>query len=389
MRHPDINNCPLCGKPISKYNIYGHITKEHPDITLNEYKQKYLGWIIPCDVCGELFPSEEKMIRHKQFNHGFKSLKHIERETHKNNMKMEYSCQICNFGVPNKSSLAKHIKKCHPEMSLLDYYIKYMNPENPSMKCLECGQPLRFRGLGKGIANFCSFSCSTSWYAKNTNRIETAMSTLKERKKKDPNLQLMPNHLKYWTNKGLTEEQARLKVRERQQTFTLEKCIQKYGEIDGRLRWKQRQDKWITNYKKRNFSKISQELFWNIFDKLPIELKSSTYFAQNNNGQKDESGKNHEYKIETVDSYAKLDFYIKGIDLCIEFDGDYWHGKHLSRADVNKTRNQNREQNIVNFNPNIEFIHVKEHEYKSDKDIITNNLIKKILEKYESRIPTI
>lgn len=48
----------------------------------------------------------------------------------------------------------------------------------------------------------------------------------------------------YWLNKGYTEKEAILKVYERQQTFSLEKCIQKYGKRLGRKKWKERQIKW-------------------------------------------------------------------------------------------------------------------------------------------------
>lgn len=50
--------------------------------------------------------------------------------------------------------------------------------------------------------------------------------------------------LDYWLNKGLTEEEAKIALKERQTTFSLEKCIEKYGEIEGTKRWKERQDKW-------------------------------------------------------------------------------------------------------------------------------------------------
>lgn len=50
--------------------------------------------------------------------------------------------------------------------------------------------------------------------------------------------------LNYWLNQGYSEEEARLKQSDRQRTFTLEKCIEKYGQVNGYKVWKQRQDKW-------------------------------------------------------------------------------------------------------------------------------------------------
>lgn len=50
--------------------------------------------------------------------------------------------------------------------------------------------------------------------------------------------------LKYYTNKGMTNEQATIALSTRQATFTLEKCILKDGIEAGTARWQNRQDKW-------------------------------------------------------------------------------------------------------------------------------------------------
>ena len=50
--------------------------------------------------------------------------------------------------------------------------------------------------------------------------------------------------LEYWINKGFTEEEAKIKQKERQTTFTLQKCIETYGTEEGTRIWQQRQDKW-------------------------------------------------------------------------------------------------------------------------------------------------
>jgi endogenous inhibitor of DNA gyrase (YacG/DUF329 family) len=387
MRHPEISNCPICGIPMTQIGIFHHLKAKHPEITVNEYKSKYLGWNVACDICGEMFPTEKKMIRHKQFRHNFKTEKYLSRENHVKNLPMNFVCEICKKPIPNKNSLTKHIKKFHPEVSLIDYYIKYLNPENPTMKCLECGTPVKFRGLASGFAKFCSFSCSTKWFAQNTNRISDAMETLKAKKIENPDYQLHPAQIRYWILKGFTEEQAREKVSERQKTFSLKKCIEKYGEIEGKKRWKLRQERWINNYKKRNFSKISQQLFWSIYEKMPESLKPNIFFAENDNGIKDETGKNHEYKMETSKSFVKLDFYIPCLNYCLEFDGDYWHGDKCNNGQVNKARNENRDIAIKEQNPGIILVHIKEKDYKADKETVTNDVIKDILYRYGT-LPT-
>ena len=65
----------------------------------------------------------------------------------------------------------------------------------------------------------------------------------------------------FWTTRGYSEEEAAEKVRERQRTFTLEKCILKYGEQEGVRRWQERQDKWLKSFN----------------DKTPEELADINY----------------------------------------------------------------------------------------------------------------
>jgi len=55
---------------------------------------------------------------------------------------------------------------------------------------------------------------------------------------------ILPNQIGYWIKLGYTDEEAVELVRERQTTFSLDKCIEKYGEIEGLQRWEARQAKW-------------------------------------------------------------------------------------------------------------------------------------------------
>lgn len=54
-----------------------------------------------------------------------------------------------------------------------------------------------------------------------------------------------PTKLSYYLNKGMTEEEAKAALKERQSTFSLKKCIEKYGEEEGTKRFKERQEKWL------------------------------------------------------------------------------------------------------------------------------------------------
>jgi len=57
-------------------------------------------------------------------------------------------------------------------------------------------------------------------------------------------LNTFSTNINYWINKGFNIEEAKLKLKERQATFTLEKCISKYGKEKGIERFNERQRKW-------------------------------------------------------------------------------------------------------------------------------------------------
>jgi hypothetical protein len=52
------------------------------------------------------------------------------------------------------------------------------------------------------------------------------------------------NNKNYWINLGYSEEESIKKVSERQSTFSLEKCLDKYGDKEGHKIWQDRQKKW-------------------------------------------------------------------------------------------------------------------------------------------------
>jgi hypothetical protein len=122
----------------------------------------------------------------------------------------------------------------------------------------------------------------------------------------------LPTQLKYWLKKGFSKEDAARLHSDRQQTFTLEKCIDKYGEELGREKWKARQEKW----KAKVFndvqwigggkSRISMDLFEKLEETGALMGSTEKYI-------RDES------------VVFKYDFCVKSKLKIIEFNGDYWH----------------------------------------------------------------
>jgi len=122
----------------------------------------------------------------------------------------------------------------------------------------------------------------------------------------------VPTQLKYWIKKGYDEESAKKMLSERQATFTLEKCISKYGEIEGTKKWEARQLKWKESvfndlqWIGGGKSKISDNLF------TLLNIDGSLY------------GKNERF-IRNDSIVYKYDFCVKTNRKIIEFNGDYWH----------------------------------------------------------------
>lgn len=67
----------------------------------------------------------------------------------------------------------------------------------------------------------------------------------KKRKTVEENPQNRSNRLEYWIARGMTEQEAKEALSARQSTFSLEKCISKYGKERGFELWKNRQTKWL------------------------------------------------------------------------------------------------------------------------------------------------
>lgn len=123
------------------------------------------------------------------------------------------------------------------------------------------------------------------------------------------------------------EEEARKLLKERQSTFSLDKCIKNYGEEEGLKKWQERQDKWQTTLLSKSeeeiaeinslkivgkASKISQELF------NKIDLNGARYHS-----------KNGELGIRLKTNKIVYPDFIFNSKI-IEFYGDKWHANPKS-----------------------------------------------------------
>jgi len=261
-------------------------------------------------------------------------------------------CAIC--GLYGKK-LQFHIQMVH-KLSVPDYKKIYNSPIVCESLLTKQSESMKGKN-NPGYNHGGKYSAFSDKFIGNTTK-EEAIDKMKKTKRNNP--QNENTKLEYYTSKGHFTEEAEKLLSERQSTFSLDKCIEKYGEEKGRKKWLERQEKWHKNFKKSNFSKISQELFWNVIEK--IENLENIYFAQlSENKEKDISGTNNEYKLK-LEKLILPDFLDLEQKKIIEFDGVYWHGE-VGRG--NKKREAERD-NILQKN-GFKVLRIDENEYKKDK----------------------
>jgi hypothetical protein len=134
------------------------------------------------------------------------------------------------------------------------------------------------------------------------------------------------NQVQYWIDRGYSEDESKVKVSERQKTFTLDKCIEKYGEEEGKKVYTDRQNKWqnslLSNGNlKYGYSSISQELFYSIIlEYKNIKELENVFFAT----------KNKEFRLNKKESSIWIyDFTDLNKKKIIEYNGDQYHGNPL------------------------------------------------------------
>jgi hypothetical protein len=182
----------------------------------------------------------------------------------------------------------------------------------------------------------------------------------------------------YWIKKGFTLQEAKLKVSERQKTFTLDLCIEKYGEENGKQVYTDRQNKWQKSLSKNGnlksgYSAISQQLFYSILEKYPLDYNfENIYFAT----------KNSEYRIDRKDngSIWIFDYTDLNKKKIIEYNGDQYHanpskyeGKmcsHPFRKNLTAEEIWQKDANKIADAENIGFkvLTIWDSEYKKDKN---------------------
>lgn len=139
--------------------------------------------------------------------------------------------------------------------------------------------------------------------------------------------------IEYWLNKNFTIDEASDKISEIQSTFSLEKCISKYGEEQGIVKWRERQEKWQNNLNSKtdeekleiNRKKISRNTFYSnesiiYFDKLIEDINKDIIDFNYDIYYKD-----NEYYLNNGKNFYLYDFTIPSLKIIIEYNGSHVH----------------------------------------------------------------
>jgi len=196
-------------------------------------------------------------------------------------------------------------------------------------------------------------------------------------------LDVNPTQLAYWLKRGYSDEESKKKISDRQKTFTLEKCIEKHGEIEGLKIWNERQRKWSEKieekYKNGDFVKFRKdmtsspenELFKSLVEKLNI--KDRSYYGNN---------QYFRYFKEIGRTFSYDFVHDRKI---IEFNGDYWHcnpkfyNKNYYHKYLQMTAEEiwdnNKIKNDIIIKEGYEVLSIWENDYKNNKEKVIQECI--------------
>jgi hypothetical protein len=326
---PVVKKCERCGNDFLASSNYVHFCEDCKIITDNERKQRSYKKVM-----------EKK--HKKMIENGIEGI--------------DYIIDLWS-GEPTKSINNKHFKSKYPGKTIEDYIREFPNAplvcEKTSNRLSEVMSSFMNRpevkeyysNLFKGDKNPNAKCNTTEEYRKSispfSKSFKNYVGMTDEEKEKQIREYLQcdrddrnTNQVKYWINKGYSEEDAKKKVSERQRTFTLEKCIAKYGEEEGTRRYTERQTKWSAKveamYQQGMFSKVPLMQNSSIFSKFEKDMVDSIINELDLDLDIDDINcyKNSQFQLSNVneDCNNKIFSYdFKFENKIIEFNGDFWH----------------------------------------------------------------
>ena len=286
----------------------------------------------------------------------------------------EYEAKVKIFEI--QSSASKQVKN-RSILSKVNLINKGMNKEDADRFMQKKSQFSKEFWIDRGLTEDNAM--------KKISRLQSINSDkLSQKRKELPNKYsaTTQTQLGYWIKNGYSDEEAKLKLKERQSTFTLDKCIKKYGYKIGETVYNLRQTKWreklVDNGSLASgYSKISQELFNNIILEYQCDI-NKIYYATHN--------KEYYLRLKNYDFY-QYDFVDLNKKRIIEYNGDLYHANpsyYLSEDCPNPFRKELTAKDIWERDTKkleaaksrgFDVLVIWDSEYKKNKEEIINKCI--------------
>ena len=158
------------------------------------------------------------------------------------------TCPIC--GIYTRHDVRQHIRTMHPEAKEMDIDLPTVS------KKVREKYSENFRGSKNPAyqhgGKLSPFSKKFIYYSE-----EKRLKTVKKAHAHEN----YTTRLDYWLKKGLTQSEAEDALSDRQDTFSLTRCIERHGKKDGEKIWKDRQIRWqktMNSKSTREIEKIRQ-----------------------------------------------------------------------------------------------------------------------------------
>lgn len=365
-KNKNMETCDICNKQFNKkHGLHTHLISYHK-FKLEQVKEYYDAHY---KVDGEgICPFTETPTKFLGLSRGYAKFSDdpITRKKSLSTNSMEYLMKVKKMTEAEALEYKHKMKEFHSVNNKLVFERK--NQEDPTF-IKSMSRYCKEFWIKKGFSEEVSIEKANAECAKNRAIFETKMKAQPENYKNK-----WQSQLQYWIDRGHSYEDAKMILHEKQRTFALEKLIEKYGEAEAIKKWNTRQAKWMSSYKKSNFSRVSQMLFIDIYDKLKNKYFDMLFAVLDENKQFDWSGINHELVLSLQNKTIKPDFIIPSIKKIIEFDGAYWHGDKLNGYVENKKRIDQRDSLLSQEGYII--LHVHELDYYKDKTKVLNECIK-------------
>lgn len=177
-------------------------------------------------------------------------------------------CEHCSF---RSGQLDQHLKKWHNQTTT-EYKLQFPNSVCVSKNASDrvTGDKNPAFGHGGRYSKFSKNFIKYDGLSDEEVKIGQDEVAHKSKKTKQENPQNSSTNIEYYLTRGFDESEGRKLLSERQSTFSLEKCIEKYGEIGGKFVWQARQDKWQEtlnsksheDIEKNNRKKSNQSIYY-------------------------------------------------------------------------------------------------------------------------------